>query len=262
MNLLGLIALWRTRAEEQDRLAKECENEGHSVWSNGHSGRAAAYRAYAEQLEEQILEELKSIARYTVMEIKVDVPDGKSNDWRVETFIVKEDDFEMKLFNLREMFNSGRYISPGTYKRLVCNGDVVMSNTPAEIIDHIYFIERAKAGSHILINGLGLGVCLKAILESDKVESVTVIENSEDVINLVAPSFAHDKRVNIVHADAFTWKPPKHVRYSCVWHDIWPTICTDNLEEMAKLHRKYGKKCDWQGSWCKELTKYHKRRGY
>ena len=184
------------------------------------------------------------------MEIKVDVPDGKSGDWEVSTFEISEADAEFG--NIRAMFsftNRGRTIEAGTYKRLTRNGQAIMSNTPAEISDHICFIYRAKKnGGSILINGLGLGVALVAILESERVESVTVIEKSEDVIALVTPSFIHDERVGIIHADAFDWKPPKGVRYSSAWHDIWDDICEDNLSEITKLHRKYGKRCDWQGS--------------
>lgn len=192
------------------------------------------------------------------MRIQVDVPDGKSGAWEVSTFEVSEADARFE--NIRTAFKPGcRTISPGKYKRLTRNGNVIMSNTPAEISDHLMFMFKAKVdGGDILINGLGLGVALTKILESDKVKSVTVIEKSKDVINLVAPTFAHDKRVNIIHADAFEWKPPKDKRYDAVWHDIWDNICTDNLPEMTKLHRKYGRRVKWQGSWCKELCKRYR----
>ena len=73
---------------------------------------------------------------------------------------------------------------------------------------------------------------------------------------MVTP-YIKDKRVTIINADAFEWKPPKDQRYDVVWHDIWDNICGDNLPEMTKLHRKYGKKTDWQGSWCKyECKRY------
>ena len=78
------------------------------------------------------------------------------------------------------------------------------------------------------------------------------------MIDLVGPSFSHDDRVNIICADAFEWRPPKGVRYNAVWHDIWDDICTDNLPEMTRLHRKYGRRADWQGSWCRELCKRYK----
>jgi len=131
-----------------------------------------------------------------------------------------------------------------------------MSNTPSEIKDHLEFIKRAKG--NVLINGLGLGVSLSKILEKPEVESVTVIEKDLDVIRLVGPTYAKDSRVKIINADAYKWKS-NGVRYYVIWHDIWDDICEANLPEMTKLHRKYGKKCDWQGSWRKEHLEYMKR---
>jgi hypothetical protein len=193
------------------------------------------------------------------MEIQVDVPDNQSGAWSVQTFTISEE--AARFENMRMSFTPGmasRSLEPGTYKRLCRNGHVVMSNTRSEINDHRHFIRLAKGS--ILINGLGLGVCLKAILEKPEVESVTVIEKSEDVINLVAPTFIDDKRVTIIHADALEWKPPKSVRYDCVWHDIWDNICLDNLLTMGTLHRKYGRRCEWQDSWCRDWLKYEQRR--
>ena len=189
------------------------------------------------------------------MKIDVTVPDGESGNWRVESFTITED--EAKFENMRSAFsftNRGRYVYPGDYKRLMRGGTIVMSNTAAEIDDHSKFINIAKRmGGHVLINGLGLGVCLKAILESDKVEKITVIEKSQDVINLVGNSFLPDKRVVIHHCDALEYKPPKNERYAAVWHDIWDYITPENLPDMHKLHRKYGRRCEWQGSWARWL---------
>ena len=144
----------------------------------------------------------------------------------------------------------GRGVSAGTYKRLMRGNTVVMSNTPAEIRDHMDFIREAKKGGDILINGLGLGVALSEILKSDIVETVTVIEKSQDVIDLVSEYFTDD-RVNIIKDDAFEYIPTVGFRFNAVWHDIWDYITSDNLPEMTKLHRKYGRRTDWQGSWCK-----------
>jgi hypothetical protein len=186
------------------------------------------------------------------VKIDIDIPDGTSGDWSIKTFEVSEED--TSFYNVRAVFKPGcRTIEPGTYKKLIFKKNTTMSNTPAEIEDHMDFIYKARNGGHILINGLGLGVALKAILENDNIESITVVEISEDVIKLVAPYYEKDKRVNIIHADAFTWKPPKGIRYSAVWHDIWNNITSENLPEMTRLHRKYGRRTDWQGSWCKDL---------
>jgi hypothetical protein len=185
--------------------------------------------------------------------IDIDVPDGKSRDWEVSTFTVEADDPSQVI----SAFKTGRYVPAGTYKRLTRKGQVIMSNTPDEIRDCSEFIREAKG--KILINGLGLGVILKAILNKPEVEDVTIIEFSEDVIKLVAPTYI-DKRVNIIQASAFDYQPPKNIRYDCVWHDIWDDMCSDNLKEMATLHRKYGRRTNWQGSWGKEYIQYHLRR--
>ena len=124
----------------------------------------------------------------------------------------------------------------------------------------MYFIREAQKSKRILINGLGLGVCLAAILESDVPEKIVVVEKSEDVIKLVGPTFENDSRVEIIHADALEYKPPKGEKYDAVWHDIWPNICSDNLESMKKLHRKYGRRAAWQGSWARGLCELQKKR--
>lgn len=187
------------------------------------------------------------------MEIEINVPDGKQGEWGVSSFEVSEKDAQF--FNFRAMFKpGGRIIKPGKYKKLTRNGATIMSNAPAETRDLCSFIWRVEEnGGNILINGLGLGVALTAILKNDKVKSVTVIEKEQDVINLVGPTFSNDKRVTIIHANAFEWKPPKGIRYTIVWHDIWDDICADNLPEMTRLHRKYGRRTDWQDSWCRDL---------
>ena len=190
-------------------------------------------------------------------QIEVPIPDGKSGDWEVSTFPVSKNAANM--FNLRQMINfTHRDIVPGDYKRLTWKGSTIMSNTPAEVNDHWEFFSKAKG--HVLINGLGLGVCIIALLERPEVESITVIEISEDVIKLVAPTFEKYPQVTIIHADAYEWKPPKGMRYDYVWHDIWPAICTDNIEGMKKLHYKYGRRTNWQRSWCRKECEQRRRR--
>lgn len=191
-------------------------------------------------------------------QIDIDVPCGKSGDWEVKEFVVSRHDAAMN--NLGQWFNhDSRHITPGKYKALTCKGAVVMSNTPAEVADHMAFISRACG--EVLINGLGLGMVLKAILKKPEVGRVTVVEISTDVIALAAPTYQKDRRVNIVHDDAFTYKIPKTAdRIDCVWNDIWQHISSDNLPEMARLHRKYSRRCWWQDCWCRQECLRAKRK--
>ena len=191
--------------------------------------------------------------------VEVKVPDGVSGDWRVETFEVTKEQADLEA--VRSAFSSmrGRGVTePGKYKRLTYRGSVVMSNTPDEINDQGHFVWKARG--KILINGLGLGITLKLLLDKPEVKEITVIEKSADVIKLVAPTYIKDKRVVILNFDAFEYKSPKGAHYDFVWNDIWNDITPENLPEMHKLHRKYGRKCDWQGSWCRERCEYQASR--
>jgi Spermidine synthase len=175
----------------------------------------------------------------------VTVPEGNAGPWRVERFTVEANSPGMLYLSLK-----GRGIAPGTYTRLLHDRrGVVMSDTPAEMRDHQQFVWKAKG--HCLINGLGIGMCVAAILQKPEVEKITVVEIDAHIVSLVGPHYASDPRVEIVNADAFEYRPPKGVRYGAVWHDIWDSICADNLPEMHRLHRKYGRRADWQGSWCR-----------
>ena len=186
---------------------------------------------------------------------KISVPAGVSGQWRVEKFTVSGEDAGLE--RLRSMFSGGRGVPEGDYTRLMCGHSLIMSDTPDEIRDHLSPIRLASG--HVLINGLGLGVVLQAVACKPEVKGVTVIEKSPDVISLVWPYYRamFDDRVEVVEADAFEYKPPKGIRYGVVWHDIWGNICGDNLPEMTRLHRKYGRLADWQGSWCRyECRRY------
>lgn len=120
-------------------------------------------------------------------DVFVDVPEGSSGDWSISRFTVSPRD--ASIFNLGENIDDGlkRYIKPGTYTRLMYKDTVVMSDTPAEKIEHRVFIIKAKG--HILINGLGLGYAVKACCQKNCVKRITVIEKSSDVIKLCAAHY-------------------------------------------------------------------------
>lgn len=185
--------------------------------------------------------------------LKVDIPEGISGNWRVEKFTVTEED--VRYFNMRGAFSGrGGHIKAGSYTRLMRGSTVVMSDTPDEMRGHEMFVR--KATGNVLINGLGIGMVLKNVLAKEDVKSVVVNELSEDVIELVAPYYKDD-RLTINHVSAFNYKPPKGLKFDAIWHDIWDYICTDNLEEMKKLHRKYGRYCTgYQGSWERSRLEY------
>ena len=180
---------------------------------------------------------------------KSQIPEGQSGNWKVERFSVSKQ--ESQLDAMRGAFHGGRYVPAGTYTALKRGNEVIMSDTPDELRDLWELKRQAKSG-HVLIMGLGLGCAVQFVLEHPEVSLVTVIEQSPDVINLVEPTLKafYKDRLEVIQGDALEWKPPKGVRYTAVWHDIWDAICGDNLEQMTKLKRRYGRRTDWQGCWC------------
>lgn len=180
---------------------------------------------------------------------KVDVPECRIGDWAIEKFEITEDG--AKLHNLRAIYHGYGYrrVSPGMYTRLTCNSQLVMSDTRAEIRDHLKIIRKAKG--KVLLNGLGLGLVLRACLINPDVDHVTVIEIASEVIDLVVPHLREyfGDKFTVIEDDALTWKAPKNSRWDVVWHDIFDSICVDNMSAMTRLKRRYGNRCDWQGCW-------------
>lgn len=147
---------------------------------------------------------------------KVDIPEGHSGNWRIERFTVSES--EARFDALRSGYRSVRQ---GTYTRLMCGDETVMSDTHAERRDHLGVVQDARGD--VLVTGLGLGMVVVALLQNPEVRTITVIERSKDVIDLVEPTLRArhgSDRLRIVCADAFTWKPGKNDSWDCAWHDV------------------------------------------
>lgn len=187
----------------------------------------------------------------------VSVPTGKHGKAQIDKMTLSES--EVALGNLRAIRDGGRHrVTPaGTYTRLLVNDGLMMSDVPSESWENLAPCGHVFEDSTVLVNGLGIGMLLDAMLRKQP-RHITVVENSADVIALVAPHYA-GKPVTIVHADALEYKPPKGAHYDVVWHDIWPDICGDNLQQMGILHRKYARRATWQGSWCRiECMRAHR----
>lgn len=189
------------------------------------------------------------------------IPAGVFGEARVDHFEITE--HEARFANLRQAINPQRYnqydlIVPGKYARLSVGGELVMTDTPMERLTNREFMRAAHG--RVLIGGLGLGMILHPLLQKQDVEQVTVIERSADVITLVAPTLDTPERpaqcgLTIIHADVFNWQPPRGERWNTIYFDIWPNICGDYADEIARLHRKYARYLDrsdprcWMGSW-------------
>jgi hypothetical protein len=180
----------------------------------------------------------------------IDLPECESDGLKVERFTIEPN----SIHNFRL---GARATRPGTYTGLLLNGRLWMSDTDAEKHDHMAAIHAMRnwEAKRVLINGLGLGMVLKAALAYDHVEHVDVVELDERVIRLVGSHYAKDPRVHLHQADAYEqmarW--PEGSRWDVVWSDIWPDLCTDNLKDMTRLRRSYGRRSHWNDCWGRDV---------
>lgn len=186
------------------------------------------------------------------------VNEGVKGIAKVEHFTVS------KAESMLTSFRGGLdYVPEGRYARLYVGNTLMMSDTRMERSSN-YTVAR-KAHGDVLIAGLGLGMVLSAILSKPEVKSVTVIEKHQDVIDLIAPHF-NPSKLSIICADIFEWQPPKSRKFDTIYFDIWPDICTDNLEQIAKLHQRFKGKLNranpncWMGSWMRDYLRSHRQR--
>lgn len=119
-------------------------------------------------------------------------------------------------------------LPPGTYTHLYRitdstimqnpPGEAVMEDTPFELRTHLDFVMRARG--NVLVSGLGLGCVVRGLLLNPNVYHVTCLENSRDVLKLVAP-YMPTERLTIVEADALEWTAQNQARFDYAWHDLW-----------------------------------------
>lgn len=148
--------------------------------------------------------------------------------------------FEINESNYRAIIKDK--IPIGTYIRLRVSNKLMMSNTPMEMATNLSFLLNAHG--KVLIGGLGIGLIILPLLENENVEHITVIEKSQDVIDLVNSQLNLPKdKVTVICDDVYNFQVEGH--YNCIYMDIWPGISRDIYEdEMLVLQEKYEKYLD------------------
>lgn len=162
---------------------------------------------------------------------------------------------------------SGRGIPPGEYTVFTIEGTPWMSDTPAELADLLPFHEALLKLSpkRVLITGLGLGVAVKMALAAPSVERIDLIEINPHVAEYVGSFWQEEakkagKALNITVGDALllsteTVDPDGGRGWDLAWHDIWPDINHDNVEEMRQLERNFTSQLSlhWASDICEEM---------
>lgn len=108
-----------------------------------------------------------------------------------------------------------------------------------------------KAHGNVITFGLGIGYFTYMALLNKKVESITVIEKSKEVIDLfkeIKKDFPHAEKIKIINGDAFDYFNEKTLKkYDYVYVDIWRSN-EDGRLIIEKLLEQYNPpidKCDF-----------------
>lgn len=129
-------------------------------------------------------------------------------------------------------------------------GALVMEDTPFELRAHLGFVMRAYG--RVLVTGLGLGCVVRGLLENPRIEHITCIEDSPDVLKLVLPYMPLTDRLTIIEAEALKWTAQNKVAFDCAWHDLW-TNRDDGEPHLDIWHTQLFTNCrgmvKHQGAW-------------
>ena len=78
-----------------------------------------------------------------------------------------------------------------------------------------------KAQGRVLTTGLGLGLIVHELCKNSKVSSITVVEISPAVIELIKDYLPHDPRVNVICEDFWKFIDQDNSRWGSMIVDIW-----------------------------------------
>jgi hypothetical protein len=134
----------------------------------------------------------------------------------------------------------------------------VMSNNLFEKLTNQNFIDTARGD--VIVFGLGLGLILFPLLEDDEISSITVIDNSIDIIDNIGPiikNYDVNNKLTIIQGDVFThYQQLNEMKFDVMYFDYWnivdSTIQTD-MEMLKELYKNNIKETGQIMYWCEDL---------
>lgn len=116
---------------------------------------------------------------------------------------------------------------------------VIMSDTPMEVLTNTKALETSLKASTVLIGGLGLAMLPMAINICNPEVDVTIIELSEELASLILSVTSKHLISKVVIADVFKYEIPEGNKFDYIYMDIWNEVSSDNADDMAALYEIY-----------------------
>jgi hypothetical protein len=161
---------------------------------------------------------------------KIRIPDVKDGAWELRSecypafrgFIAGDMDIRDDFTEIPPL---GFFTEDFNFPAVLEGGNEWMTLTPVDLDTSDAAIEAAHG--KVVTFGLGLGYYAFMVSEKESVESITVIEKSEKVIELfkkyVLPCFSHPEKVRVICADAFEYaeREMPEEKYDYAFVDTW-----------------------------------------
>lgn len=130
---------------------------------------------------------------------------------------------------------------------LKVEGEEVMSDSYLEWCSNQEFLEAVRGD--VFIAGLGLGYVIFPLRGKREVTSITVLEKSQGVVDLIGPLLRWP-HLRVELGDIFGWTPPESALWDTIYFDMLKRPLTP--EETAALMRKFSphlRPGGWIGTW-------------
>ena len=138
------------------------------------------------------------------------------------------------------------------------SNECIMSSNLFERLTNQNFINTAKGD--VIIFGLGLGLILFPLLEDEEINSITVIDNSIDIINTIGPiikNYDVNDKLTIINGDVFTYyQQLNDAKFDVAYFDYWNIVDSTIYNDMKILKELYKNNIKETGQimyWCEDL---------
>lgn len=184
----------------------------------------------------------------------------KYKNWQIKNISYKP--YELFVYNDLELIDNcvipqiGFFNTEYKYPAIYENNRIWMLITPNEI--NTMDAPIKESFGHVLTYGLGIGYFAYMVSLKDNVESVTIVEKDESVINLfktiILPQFEYKDKIKIICADAIDYAKQK-IKYDYVFVDIWhdPSDAVYLYKQFKLLERTDTK----YSYWIEKTIKYY-----
>ena len=176
--------------------------------------------------------------------IAVNIPEGTSGDFEIAHYTNETTDkqWQMYLVSKNESYPNYCVLTTTTCPM------PIMQDSEGEYREHQWLWDNATGD--VLVGGLGIGMIHQKLIDNPDVTSVTIIEISQEVIDLVWEHCAKDDTFTLILDDFETWVPPEGTTFDTIWADSW--IFDNGISYPAyqeKIQNHYSDYCDNFGFW-------------